>query len=284
MQVKCGNHGTTTYHNSVAEVKDCYRQAALPQEPSASGAQEDVLRALASTLARPGANDRATLKQVRYVRSLLETREIPQSLQGWADEVANALGSEDLDWGNDGDGNSGMDVPTTLTKRSASVAIDRLTRLGHKQVQVQESPVEAQARLVQAASREAVRRSARVDRDGIYRNPDTGEIFMVQCNRASGDGRRLYAKQMYLEGQTGREVSRGILDVSPAEAARMSIAWSYVPRLIEKINPSWRMTMAEAERFGALYGRCLRCSRVLTKEESISRSMGPVCAGKDNWA
>ncbi len=41
-----------------------------------------------------------------------------------------------------------------------------------------------------------------------------------------------------------------------------------------------KMTLEEAEEFGALYGFCCRCGRTLTDENSIEAGIGPVCAGK----
>jgi hypothetical protein len=41
-----------------------------------------------------------------------------------------------------------------------------------------------------------------------------------------------------------------------------------------------KATPEDAARFGALYGRCIRCSRELTDAESIERAMGKTCYGK----
>jgi hypothetical protein len=41
-----------------------------------------------------------------------------------------------------------------------------------------------------------------------------------------------------------------------------------------------RVTPEAAAAFGALYGRCMRCSRKLTDANSIAEAMGKVCAGK----
>ena len=41
-----------------------------------------------------------------------------------------------------------------------------------------------------------------------------------------------------------------------------------------------RMTLEQAKNYSALYGVCIRCSKTLTKEESIERAMGDVCASK----
>lgn len=121
-----------------------------------------------------------------------------------------------------------------------------------------------------------------VAEDGMYRNPETGEIFKVQWNRGSGDGRRLYAKQLI--------VILGGPDTAFYELARIPLTgekidvWGsefrYAPGAIKTLRPEWRLTMDEAKQFGALYGTCIRCGRTLTLEESIERAMGRICASK----
>lgn len=40
------------------------------------------------------------------------------------------------------------------------------------------------------------------------------------------------------------------------------------------------MSLEEAKDFGRRTGVCCSCGATLTKEESIARGLGPVCAGK----
>lgn len=44
--------------------------------------------------------------------------------------------------------------------------------------------------------------------------------------------------------------------------------------------PEHKLTLEGARKFGHVYGVCGRCSRTLTREESIERGIGPVCWGK----
>lgn len=119
--------------------------------------------------------------------------------------------------------------------------------------------------------------------DGIYRNPTTGEIFKLQFNRASGDGRHLYAKRLVINNY-GDEVNT-ITDIPlVGERPVGDLVWLYVGAISKAgVLPAWRVTRKEAAAFGALYGVCVRCGRDLTAEESIDRAMGPVCAGKMGW-
>lgn len=101
-----------------------------------------------------------------------------------------------------------------------------------------------------------------ITQDGMYKNPETGDIYKVQRNKAQGDGSRLYGKILRLnqEGDT------------------YSVKFEYITGLLASIKPEWKMTLAEAEQFGQLYDVCVRCGRALTREESIQRAMGPICA------
>lgn len=111
----------------------------------------------------------------------------------------------------------------------------------------------------------------KVTKDGMYRNPATGEIWKVQV-AVHGSG-QLYAKRLVKLDEPaikrGKEVSYG---------------FEYVPGGLKTLDARWRMTLVEAQEFGALYGCCIRCGLTLTKEESIARAMGDVCANAKNWA
>lgn len=90
--------------------------------------------------------------------------------------------------------------------------------------------------------------------EGFYRRD--GSIFKVQ-KAVHGSG-HLYAKRLIVENGAAR--------------------WEYAPGVIRTLTE--RLTLAEAEAFGKLYGICAVCGRILTDEKSIARGIGPVCAGK----
>lgn len=95
--------------------------------------------------------------------------------------------------------------------------------------------------------------------DGMYIMDDV--IYKVQ-HAVHGSGRQ-YAKRF----------------VPPAyDGARAT--FTHAPGVIRKLRPEHRMTNEQAKAYGALYGTCVQCGRVLTKEESIERGMGDVCASK----
>lgn len=126
-----------------------------------------------------------------------------------------------------------------------------------------------------------------VTQDGMYRNPETGEIYKVQWNRGSGDGKRLYAKQLILSTFNQDGTDARILYSIPLSGEKPGMVqhdFRYAPGAMRFIRAEWRMTIEEAKQFGALYGTCIRCGRTLTLEESIERAMGSTCARKANWA
>lgn len=99
--------------------------------------------------------------------------------------------------------------------------------------------------------------------DGMYMKD--GDIYKVQYNRASGDGRRLYAK---------------LLVVHSSEFGSADVHFEYAPGAIHQLSLADRMSLEDARAFGVLYGTCCVCGRTLTDEVSIENGIGPVCAGK----
>lgn len=159
----------------------------------------------------------------------------------------------------------------SLTKSRASKLIKDLLALPKAS---RPAPAPASRKAVMG-ERPAVAPAAKVEEDGMYRNPETGEIYKVQV-AVHGSG-KLYAKQarLYIDGE---RITNIPLDDEKRELDDLDFA--YVPGLLARIRPEWRMTMEEATRFGRLYGRCVRCHRVLTKESSIEQAMGDICASK----
>jgi Family of unknown function (DUF6011) len=106
--------------------------------------------------------------------------------------------------------------------------------------------------------------------DGFYALPDPEGahlpvVYKVVRNVVQGDGTRAYAKR--LNTDTGE--------------------WDMARGSISLLRPEHKMTLEQALKVakvvakdvnGALYGRCFKCGRTLTAEDSIERFMGPVCA------
>lgn len=120
---------------------------------------------------------------------------------------------------------------------------------------------------VAAGEKPARRNAPEVEADGMYRNPETGEIFKVQI-AYHGSG-KLYAKKL-VELETP-ETKRGKEHRYEFVMARGAIM---------TLKPEWRLSIEDAAEFGRLYGCCIRCGTVLTDEASIERGIGPDCAKK----
>lgn len=75
---------------------------------------------------------------------------------------------------------------------------------------------------------------------------------------------------------SGQQYAKRLTPNEPGQRAE----FVYAPGMVRKLRPEHRMTREQAKEWGALYGTCCRCGRVLTAEDSIDRMMGPVCAGK----
>lgn len=95
--------------------------------------------------------------------------------------------------------------------------------------------------------------------DGMYLLD--GEIYKIQY-AVHGSGKP-YAKRLVPPATEG-------------ERAR----FDYAPGMVRKLRPEHRMSLEQAREYGELYGVCVRCGAVLTKEKSIERAMGDTCAGK----
>lgn len=141
----------------------------------------------------------------------------------------------------------------TLTKAEAKRTLDSLQLLPDYVAPV-------------AAGEKPARRNApEIEADGMYRNPETGEIFKVQV-AVHGSG-KLYAKKLVKldepEIKLGKEAH---YEFVMARGAVMTL------------KPEWRLTREDAAEFGHLYGCCVRCGATLTDEASIERGIGPQCA------
>lgn len=114
------------------------------------------------------------------------------------------------------------------------------------------------ARVTPAPQGKPVAAPTGITEDGMYLFE--GEIYKVQF-AVNGSG-RLYAK-LLVRGAEGENAT-----------------FEYAHGVVTRLRPEHKMTLEQAKEYGALYGVCVRCGRVLTKESSIAQSMGDKCASK----
>lgn len=91
--------------------------------------------------------------------------------------------------------------------------------------------------------------------EGFYHN--ALGIFKVVTNQASG---HRYAKKLHI--QDGKA------------------SWEFAKGAVAKLQPNTKLSQEVAAQFGALYGQCICCLRLLDNEESIALGIGPVCRAK----
>lgn len=263
MSILCGNkaHETKTYHASVAEVKACYQNAGVSKDFAQGHAEMDASETLHRLRTQHARNDaarkrttvaevhpaygQAAAPQISFLRSLAESRD---PMSPTVQEAKIWFDAET------GEANPG------LSKSTASKLISELKVMAKYQPSTRDQAAKSSA-------------PARVTEDGMYQDPD-GQIYKVQWNRAQGSGRNLYAKKLVSESYES-EPHKG--------DSVKHWNFAYVPNLIAKIRPEWKMTKEQAAEFGKLYGICVRCHRDLTDETSIALGIGPICAGKEGW-
>lgn len=103
-----------------------------------------------------------------------------------------------------------------------------------------------------------------ITEDGMYMIAN-GTIYKVQFNKAQGDGRRMYAKQLFVDNLGD---------------GTYKVRFEYVKGIVYSLTPADKMSLEQAKEFGALYGTCCNCGRTLTNEESIELGIGPICRAK----
>jgi hypothetical protein len=84
-----------------------------------------------------------------------------------------------------------------------------------------------------------------------------GEVYAVVVGKESG---KLYAKKLLLAGGKG--------------------SWVYAPGAVYHLTLEQKLTLAQAQEMGHMFGVCMVCGRTLTDQKSVSAGIGPVCAKK----
>jgi hypothetical protein len=98
---------------------------------------------------------------------------------------------------------------------------------------------------------------------GIYKVGD--KIYKVKFNRA---GTNMYASELKLSDYVD-------------EVGKREAYFEYAGGLKKLgITADAKLSYEQAKQFGALYGSCICCGRLLTNELSIALGIGPVCGGR----
>lgn len=109
--------------------------------------------------------------------------------------------------------------------------------------------------------------------EGFY--VKNGVVFkVVRAIHGSGN---LYAKELVIDELSALEVAP---ELRGSGQKFSHGTWIYARGAINHLRIEHKLTAEKAVALGKLYGMCVRCGATLTREESIERGMGPVCAGK----
>lgn len=100
--------------------------------------------------------------------------------------------------------------------------------------------------------------------DGIYLTGRT--IYKVQTSQRS---QRKYAKKLVIE------------ENQPVKGGHVAGKFVFAPGAISKIKGKDKLTYEKAKEFGALYGVCCCCGRLLSNELSVFLGIGPVCGDRE---
>jgi hypothetical protein len=76
---------------------------------------------------------------------------------------------------------------------------------------------------------------------------------------------------------TGRKMCKKL---HPSEVEGEKGVFRKVSGMGGKLTAEHKLSLEQAKEFGKLYGQCVCCGAVLTKDESIEKGIGPVCEGK----
>ena len=113
--------------------------------------------------------------------------------------------------------------------------------------------------------KEASFRSKAAVEEGIYHGAD-GEIYKVQRS-LHNNGKTVYCKRWEWEDE----------DKQKGE-------FVYLKGGLRALGNAIKMSTAEMQKWGKLYGYCCMCGRRLTDEKSIRLGIGPVCLRKEQAA
>lgn len=121
--------------------------------------------------------------------------------------------------------------------------------------------------------------------DGMYRNPDTGTIYKVY-HTVHGANVQVAKELIVVDpGERATPLSyREGLTARPDEPwiRKPTVRFDYRGRKpLYQLRASMRLSIEEAREFGALYGTCCICGRMLTNELSIALGIGPVCGRRE---
>lgn len=280
MTIKCGN--CRGKHATVGDVKDCYAQSEHDEQTAKA---EQAAERAAERYFEEGPHGPVEDRRERDLWSLEdETRAIQAKER--AEDIAAYTGKmerdEELEAAARLDSLSGAPGRDMASEKQVKYVLDLLSQREWPD-ELSEDDVRNMERrqvsklinsLKQSPKRRTFRERAELEA-GLYRLMD-GTIVRVYLGQRSG---KMLAKQLVFVGTMSsdeEDIAKGL----PATWEK----WSYVYMGLaaKHVAGDYRkLTMEEAQQWGATTRSCCVCARRLDVPESVDRGIGPVCANKD---
>lgn len=276
MQIRCGNHQGTFYHDSIADVRACFEGANV------------------ATVAQQAQRPKPTAKQLSYIESLLSKnslRYVPgmNSLDKFsASGVITALKDGSAHESDDFEPTSSGYVCLPCAGGDCGECIGRLPN----DLVCQHSCSNPANSFANGTAHVEAGTFERMDIPGlgnvpVRKTPDfdteTLDDGFYALRDPNGENLPVVYKVIVAVHGSGRKYAKR-LNTDTGE-------WGMARGAIRLLRPEHKMSLEDALKVakavatdvnGALYGRCFKCGRTLTAEDSIERFMGPVCAESFN--
>jgi len=264
----------------VNQAEEAEKQAAVAA-PVSTRAPEPSRTVLPPVLApaRPARDQIANPRQIRYIADLLELKDVPNHWRRAARELILQ------DYPSYAEAKRILSQLTAMKDLPGAVrmATPPMVRLLNRLLNQKQWPVEVDPKtlsfkdastlidaLFKAEDKPRAGRAVPSAEDSIAL-PDEGmylfegSYYKIQID-VHGNGRKM-CKKLYPGKTVDGEKEKGVFRKFTGMGG--------------KLTAEHRLSLEQAKEFGKLYGQCVCCGAVLTKEESIDKGIGPVCEG--NW-
>jgi hypothetical protein len=133
-------------------------------------------------------------------------------------------------------------------------------------------------------------RADEVTEPGLYERD--GRVYKVQRTK---DGQRMYAKVLVVtetvqdceghestgsEEYDGEDMGSTVYCDGTCRPTKKKAKYEYAPGAFRVLDASAKIGLERANELSLQVGVCMVCGRTLTAKESVTRGIGPICAGR----
>lgn len=213
----------------------------------------------------------ASPKQLKWLRDLLDQKDTNAWPEDWR-KLADVLRERFAELAVEGYEPGGLNIALQLAGRKP-VTHEDFQRLLPK---LQEAPPR-KVKLPGLDLEVPVKQTAGIaTTDGMYKKGDT--FYKLRFAKTG----KLWAHRLVflltpeqLKAKQEADIKAGIED----KTSYVKFRYAGDPKFLG-IRDDMKLTHEDAKTFGALYGMCCNCGRLLTDEVSIYLGIGPVCGGR----